>query len=50
MLPEITQSIATIDEEPDGLLMISDVTAPANMAAPTHNARVAIIVIVPPFG
>jgi hypothetical protein len=46
MLPDVTQSIATIGEDPDGTLMISDVTAPANMAAPMHNARVAIVSII----
>jgi hypothetical protein len=47
MLPDTTQSAATIDEALDGL-KISHVTAPANMAAPRHKARVAIVVS--PFG
>lgn len=43
MLPHMAHSIAMIDEVLDGLKM-SHVTAPANMAAPRHNARVAIFV------
>jgi hypothetical protein len=43
MLPESTQSMATIDVEPDGWPTTRYVTAPAIMAAPKHNARVPIV-------